>query len=383
MKLKVFILSFLFSASMSFAQTKTNDTIQDQVVNVIKPYSPTVADAFKVKEIPKLNDSSTAPKRQVKYTIFSIPVASTFTPAKGKAAGVEKQKRPKQYNNYASLGLGTYSTFLGEVYLSHELDNDQSIGAYLGHHTSLGEIDGVLLDNDFSNTDLHVDFTQNARDLLWKVYAGYDLSSYNWYGLTPELYSMQEIETIDPGHTFNGLMVGGQLEFFDGIFEEASINFRRFTDSYGSGENYFFSDFDFEVPIGNHSLENSLRFDYLNGSFDRDYASNNPLEYGFLTTGLESSYVVTENDLTVNIGLRLVYLNNTENSENKFYIYPNIEASYRLVSDVVIGYGGITGDLLQNNYGDFANDNPFISPTLLSAPPQQPYHFFIGKRGKL
>jgi hypothetical protein len=88
MKLKVFILSFLFSASMSFAQTKTNDTIQDQVVNVIKPYSPTVADAFKVKEIPKLNDSSTAPKRQVKYTIFSIPVASTFTPAKGKAAGV-------------------------------------------------------------------------------------------------------------------------------------------------------------------------------------------------------------------------------------------------------------------------------------------------------
>jgi hypothetical protein len=31
------------------------------------------------------------PKEKIKYTIFSFPVASTFTPSKGKAEGVEKK----------------------------------------------------------------------------------------------------------------------------------------------------------------------------------------------------------------------------------------------------------------------------------------------------
>ncbi|MEM1001708.1 MAG: hypothetical protein AAGH46_03560 [Bacteroidota bacterium] len=158
---QILIAIFLFSACLvSFSQERTKDSIEDQVVNVVKPYTPTISDAFKVKEVPVLNDSNTVRKKAVKYNIFSIPVASTFTPAKGKAANVDKQKRPKLYDNYASLGLGTFQTFLGEVYLSHVLRDDQMVGGYIGHHTSLGDIDGVILDNDFSNTVVNVDFAQ-------------------------------------------------------------------------------------------------------------------------------------------------------------------------------------------------------------------------------
>ncbi|MEM1001362.1 MAG: TonB-dependent receptor, partial [Bacteroidota bacterium] len=96
-----------------------------------------------------------------------------------------------------------------------------------------------------------------------------------------------------------------------------------------------------------------------------------------------SSYVLTEDDLTVNIGVRLVYLNDIEMSESSFYIYPNIEATYRLVSDVAIGYGGITGDLTQNTYYDFADENPFVSPTLFITPTDQQFNAFLGIKGKL
>ena len=93
LNLKTYTVSFfLLAVTTLAAQSRAKDTLDEQVVNVVKPYQPTIADAFKVKEIPVLNDSNTVRKKEVKYNIFSIPVASTFTPAKGKAANVEKQK---------------------------------------------------------------------------------------------------------------------------------------------------------------------------------------------------------------------------------------------------------------------------------------------------
>ena len=116
----LFIFSIVISAN-SFAQERKKDTIDTNVINVVKPYTPTISDAFKVKEIPSLDDEETTAKKEIKYNIFSFPVASTFTPAKGKAAVVDKAKPVKLFDNYASLGVGTYTTILGEVYLNHAL----------------------------------------------------------------------------------------------------------------------------------------------------------------------------------------------------------------------------------------------------------------------
>ena len=81
--------------------------------------------------------------------------------------------------------------------------------------------------------------------------------------------------------------------------------------------------------------------------------------------------------------MSLVYLNDNEFDDNKFFIYPNIEASYRLVDEILISYVGIKGGLIQNSYCDFANENPFVSPTLLVTPTDQRYNAFIGLKGKL
>jgi hypothetical protein len=79
----------LFAIQISFSQKK-DDNIGTEVVNVVKPYTPTISDAFKVKETPTLDDDDTTKKENIQYTIFSFPVASTFTPSKGKAANVDK-----------------------------------------------------------------------------------------------------------------------------------------------------------------------------------------------------------------------------------------------------------------------------------------------------
>lgn len=379
----IYLMIFSLSLTFSFAQERTKDTIDDQVVNVVKPYTPTISDAFKIRDTPTMTDSSAVKKKEVKYNIFSIPVASTFTPAKGKAATVDKAKFVKLYDNYASLGVGSYTTILGEVYLNHELSNNENVGGYFSHHSSQGGIEGLLLNDNFSKTGLNVHYSQKLRDFSWKVDGGLDLLTYNWYGLPQNFFGQAEADRIDPSHSFNSFYVGGKLKFDDAIINDGSVRFKRFGDNQDSGENRFIAKTSFDIPVQGEAINTEFYIDYIGGSFDQDFNNTSEINYGNVTFGLSPSYQLTKDDLTVNLGVSLVYLNDTELSDNKFFIYPNIEASYRLVDEILIAYGGITGELQQNSYYDFANENPFVSPTLFIAPTDQQYNGFIGLKGKL
>ncbi|WP_321538587.1 porin family protein [Flavobacterium piscinae] len=49
----------------------------------------------------------------------------------------------------------------------------------------------------------------------------------------------------------------------------------------------------------------------------------------------------------------------------------------------MIFYAGADGNLQQNSYREFTNENPFLSPTLWVAPTSRPYDIFAGLKGKL
>ena len=227
--------------SFAFAQESnrtTKDTINTEVVNVVKPYTPTISDAFKVKEIPSLDDEVTESRKEVKYNIFSIPVASTFTPAKATAAAVDKTEPVKLYDNYASFGVGSYTSFLGEVYLNHAINSMESVGGYVSHHSSQGGIDGVILNDDFSDTKFNANYSKKLRDYSWNVDAGARHQIYNWYGL-PEGFDEMAVSEIDPQHTYFTFDFGGEIKFDDRIINEGRMRFRRFADDFDSGENRF------------------------------------------------------------------------------------------------------------------------------------------------
>lgn len=384
MKIKYNITAILIlTLSFLWSQERTKDTIDDQTVNVIKPYTPTISDAFKIKDKPGIDKDSTIKKKEVKYNIFSIPVASTFTPAKGRAANVEKAKPLRLYDNYATLGFGSYTTILGELYLNDELSSGENIGGYFSHHSSQGGIDGLLLNDDFSKTNLNVNYGQKLNDFSWKIDLGANLMAYNWYGLPQQYFGQTEANMIDPQIRYNGFNVGGRMKFENALVENISARFRRFGDDRESGENRFLAKAGFDVPISGELIETNLRIDYLGGSFERNINTLAGLDYGNFNVSLAPTYQLVKDDLTVDLGVQLTYLNDTEFNKNKMFLYPNIEATYRLVNDILIGYAGVKGDLIQNTYEDFVGQNPFVSPTLLVTPTDQRYHGFLGIKGKL
>ncbi len=380
---KYSLIITVLTSTFAFAQQRTKDTLDTEVVTIVKPYTPTVSDAFKVKEIPNLNDSVTSAKKDVKYNIFSIPVASVFTPAKGKAAGVNKAKPVKLYDNYASLGVGSYTTILGEVYLNHEISRGETVGGYLSHHSSGGGINGLLLDDDFLNTKLNINYNQKLRDFSWTVDGGFLYQTYNWYGLPQPFFDETTASALDVRHSFFGANVGGKITFDDGIFKKGTVRFRHFGDNRGSGENRFTVKAVADVPIQDEVISTEVEIDYLGGSFDRNFYTGSELKYGNFNIGIAPSYQLTQDDLTVNLGAKLVYLNDIEAGGNKLYIYPNITATYRLVDELMIAFGGIQGGLIQNSYEDFAQENPFVSPTLFIIPTDRQYDAYVGVRGKL
>ena len=382
-QIKYTLIITLLASTAIFAQERTKDTLDPEVVTVVKPYTPTISDAFKIKETPTLDDATTTAKKDVKYNIFSIPVASTFTPAKGKAATLGKAKQEKLYDNYASLGVGNYTTILGEVYLNHELGRGETVGGHLSHHSSGGGINDLLLDDDFMDINLNVNYTKKERDYSWTVDGGGLYKNYNWYGLPEDYFDVATADTLDVSHSYVGANVGGKIKFEDSYFKQAQLRFRHFGDNQGSSENRFVVKGDVDVPINDEVFSTKVTIDYLGGSFDRNYYTYDAIDYGNINFGIAPQYQLTQDDLTLNLGVNLVYLNDLEEGDNNFYIYPNITASYRLVDELLIAYGGIEGGLIQNSYEDFAQENPFVSPTLYVAPTDQQYNVHAGIKGKL
>jgi hypothetical protein len=99
--------------------------------------------------------------------------------------------------------------------------------------------------------------------------------------------------------------------------------------------------------------------------------------------GANPNLVLSGDKYTLNLGASLVYGTDTEQSDSNFYIYPEISASYRLLDDTLIAYGGVEGGLDQNSYYSFVGENPFVSPTLTILPTDRQYDGFLGIKGQL
>jgi len=378
------LLAFLLAGPVQ-AQ---DDKLGTETVTVVRSYSPTVSDAYKIKPLPVLNDSIALQKKPVTYSINSVPVASTFTPSKGKAAAVERSAPEKLFNSYASLGLGNYNNALADLYISRDFDRgSKRLDVGLNHRSSRGQLDATPLDTDFYNSALDVTWSQRERDLTWSAGAGLEHRLYNWYGLPEGVFDPAVIAGIDETQNYLRGQLEGKVHLEDAYFTDASLLARRFWDAADSWENRLRLEPKFEFPVTEETLSLGLNLDYVAGRFansdQSEYVNSGAFKYGFLQVGAHPSLLLLRDDLRLELGARLVYGTDLERSEGNFYIYPAVKASYQVMDETVIAFGGVEGGLQQNSYYDFSVENPFVAPTLAVQPTDRQYEAYLGLKGQL
>lgn len=386
-KLSIYTTVFLTALSFGAMAQKSDSSIGSEVVNVVGTYTPTISDAFKVKETPSFDDETVSNKEEINYSISSFPVASTFIPSKGSAASVEKAKKEKYFSNYASLGIGNYGTLLAELFLTHNISNNQYIGGLIKHHSSQGGIKEVVLDDFFYDTSVDLTYSTFEKEYNWSADLGFQNQIYNWYGLPVEYVTFDEetIKSIDEKQSYNSFYLGGKLNMNESIFKGAEVYYKRFWDAQQSAENRFWLKPSFDVDIAETRVRVDVVADYVGTNFEKDYYDTTDLKYSYFNLGVQPSFIYQQDDLSVKVGAGLFYsLGKAQNeTENNFFIYPQIQASYKVVGDLMIAYAGAEGTLQQNSYADFVSENPFISPNQAIVPTDRSYDIYVGLKGKL
>ena len=88
--------------------------LQVQEVLVIKSYTPSLSDAFKISEAPKVPDSLKTEAKALIFKIKPVDVVSTFEPNKATPLKLKRSSSTTPYNTFFSGGFGS----LSQLYLN-------------------------------------------------------------------------------------------------------------------------------------------------------------------------------------------------------------------------------------------------------------------------
>lgn len=381
-----FAILFGLSVQAQEKDKPKDSNMNTEEVRVVKSYEATEIDAFKIKDTPQIGDEDNE-KQVIKYSIYSFPVASTFAPEKGKAATVDKDSLSSFFNNYALLGYGNFNTLQGQLGIAEKVSDDVYVAGFLNHISSQGGIAGVLVDDNYSKSNL--DFNVGSRKTTndWNVNFGVSQQNYNWYGLPTDvaIFAPAEYDGRDFGQKYNDVHFGFNYNSNKGAFDGGSLKFKHFWDAFDSRENHFLINPKFNFVLEQSIVNLDVKADYVNTKFEDQSISGIKTKSNSFIVGIEPNIRFIADDYSVQLGFGLANISGESNGEKQdsFMVYPKVKANYDLVKDIVIAYAGAEGGVYNNTYANFVEENPFVSPDLRLLATKQNFNFYVGMKGKL
>jgi hypothetical protein len=320
-----FLLS-LFALGILTAQENEQEPIGTQEVLVVKSYTPSLSDAFKIKSVPKLSDSLTSLEKKLVYELKKVPVISTFEPNKASPLRLQQRKSSTPYNTFFSGGFGNMSQLYFNVSSVIEMDRTQRFG--------------INFYRDGFGTDLPNSLLKSSQN-------------YSRFGLHHNLRNSY--------YNANSLLQ----------FETSNTNY------------FGLYDRDFEVDFGGGKLKSELHLQGFHTAFETSYFERTIEEYTQSKGTLNLFWQHNRNDVKLKIGAGAAYLLGVENSSSSLLYYPQLEVVYRKTGNVLSPYLRAEGGVQFNTYKSLTLTNPYLAPTTLLTPTFNRYNASLGIRSQL
>ena len=383
-RLKMAVL-FITLGMIGTLQAQDNDDL-NTTVNVEGDLNLEIKDASKYDSWPEPYESILE-MPTITYTLIPNKLETNYKPEKIKPAKINvEEKLKKLYKGYLKAGYGLYNTPLVEFRFMDGRSRDGSFNVFAKHYSSAGNTAlGDSIQDSFRNNQVSLWGKRFVGKHALEGYFDWKNEQYHFFGFFPEFYPDAEIESI--GRTTNDFGAGLELRSYyrdtTKLNYVGQFDFNSFADNYESTLNELNFTGHGRKTVEGNLLEADFRVEYD----QYDYTRRSDLETdGFdnVLIELTPKATVIKGNLSAMVGAQFVFNSRRADDADPFAnFYPLAHVQYRLFGDMFVPYGGIRGELTQNSYRSFIEENPFVTTDPLLRNTNNKFEFYGGIRGSL
>ncbi|MCI5055252.1 MAG: hypothetical protein MRY83_04035, partial [Flavobacteriales bacterium] len=364
----------VFFVCLHYGGFAQDDTLQSEDIYVVKGYKPEISEAKKINEAPSAANIS-AKELDIEYRFLKKQIKSHFETEPIRAAKVKGEKLNRLYHSYVKLGLGSNLTTLGDLHIAETRSRKQAIGLYISHLGSPNQIKNYG-PSGFSDNSAKVYGKKFLRNQVIRGSIQGEYNTLKHFGYLTETFPNVEKDSIKQNFTKIGFSVGNKSFLKDSTKFNRDINLTYYNlrDRYKSQENNFKIDADLYRNFGKEVF-------HVKGALDVNTFKNET--NGSHTNGILSvnPYIVSKGKKwRLNAGLG-IFADIDEPS--KFYFKPISELKFNVVSNIIIPYVGVTGDVKRTSFDRLRQTNPFIMSDLNLINENHVLEVYGGIRGSL
>jgi hypothetical protein len=295
-----------------------------------------------------------------------------------RAAKISSEPLTKLYRTYAKLGIGNYSTFMGEFSAGSMRSKTNAWGAHVKHFSAGSGPQEVA--GNFSG------FSQQDVNLFGKhfykkhvLYGGFDFDRdviYNYGSVTPT-----NIFTKSASKQFFDYY-GANADIISHFPDSEAVNHHEFIRYYHLNDRFKTNEANFLLTsslgrfIRTEHLDLDLGVDYNHNSAETDSANNTIVFF-------KPMFGFSGNKFMIRIGGNVSI--DAGDGKSLAYFNPQFMASYDIVNHIITPYLSIGGYLERNSYRTLSMENPFVMPAAAFDlhNTEHKYELMFGVRGSL
>ncbi|MBI4929168.1 MAG: hypothetical protein HY841_00275 [Bacteroidetes bacterium] len=348
--------------------------LKDTTFVIVKQFQPTIADAYKINDMPVVKDS-VPPAPQLNYAIHSKKVFTPFTVEPLKPAKMVGEPLTKLYQSLAKVGAGNY--LYGEGFFNNLRSKDISYGAHVKHLSWGGTLDGYGF-SGFSDNQVELYGKKFFRKHTLNGNLDYNRNVIHYYNYdTSFIKKLEDNDLIKQRYSIVGGNISLQSHYTDSVHANylLKLKYYNLSDFYSTSENNIRAEGDFSGFYEKQLVQVPVIIDYYNNKFSAD-TSNSVL------IGL-SPYITSSGDKwSTRIGIGIAIEGN-QNDKSRFLFYPNIDFNYNVVENIIVPYAGFTGGLKKNSLKSLTDENPFLVPNPSLKNTNTKWEMYGGLRGSI
>ena len=379
---RLVLFLFLLSISISYAQKKENSIDTESIV-IVKSFTPSLSDAFKIKSNPFISDSISNSKFELVYDLKKIPVISTFEPNKATPLKLKQKILYNPFNTFFSGAFGNQNQLFFNISSLVEIDRSQRFGLNFYKDGFGNDIDNTILRSNQNYNE--IGFNHNLRSNQYNVNTQFKFSKSlnNYFGLNENVWDQSFLNSIDPQIRRNNFKVRSNWNWYDYFFNDFVLQANLSTDNFGSIEKQIGLSTNFGSELARSNIKGKIKIQGLNTKFVSSYFEKIQEEYSQSLGSLSVFWQNTNKDLRIKIGAGVTYFLGIDQISNNLIYYPEIEIFYQKEENKIISYLNALGGAKLNSYNSLTDVNPYIAPTALLVPTFNKYNIQLGIRSRL